>query len=176
MKRLIFYLFLICCISCTLKEQEKVAVKTYFDVADYFKNEAQRLNKINPIVDKTVLVNGKEENKKIKIQNWEREFSSFTAADINKTSWRGSFDQKLTDSLTVYTSASGKIPVKKLVVSFINKKVSSIKIFIVNTNDLYTSTDSLYYYPDSVYLIKKNQKISLMDEKKYQVIGRFIKN
>jgi hypothetical protein len=173
MKKLIFACGVLFCSACTLKEQDKIAVKTYFDMESYFKQEAARLTKANQAIDKTVLVNGKTEEKKLLIKNWEKEFSSFIDADINKASWRGSFKLTKTDSLTTYTSNSEKIPVKKLEITYKDNKVMAIKVFVTNTNDLYTSQDSLSYYPDSLYQIKKTQHIKLMDEKKYQITGKF---
>lgn len=145
----------------------------YFDIGSYFKAEAIRLTKANQTIDKTVIVNGKAEQKKLTITNWQQEFSSFIDADINKASWRGSFNYKKLGEIETYTSANKKIPVKKLTVAFEGKKVKSIKIFIQNTNDLYTSKDSLTYFPDSLYFIQKIQKIKLMDGKQYKVIGKF---
>jgi len=145
----------------------------YFDLDGYFKKEARRLTKTNQSIEKTVIVNGKAESKNVKIDNWEQEFNSFIAADINKASWKSAFKVEKTNEFETYTSNSEKIPVKKLIISFSDEKVVAIKIFIVNTNDLYVSNDSLSYYPDSLYQLKKTQKIKLMDGKKYQVTGKF---
>ena len=172
MKKPIYFLLILIFASCHLKEQEKSS-KTYFDLVSYFKAETIRLTKSNPIVDKTVNVNGKLENKKIKITNWEHEFSEFTDADINKTSWRGSFRSNITPQHSIYTSDNVKFPIKRLEVNFKDNKVIGIRIFSTNINDLYTSQDSLTYFPDSVYEIKKMQKIKLMNEKRYEVIGKF---
>lgn len=173
MKKLFFACFVLFCSACTLKEQDKIATKSYFDLESYFKQEATRLTKANQLIDKTVLVNGKAEEKNLLIKDWEKEFSSFIDADINKASWRGSFKLAKTDSLTTYTSNSDKIPVKKLEITYKDNKVMAIKVFVTNTNNLYTSQDSLSYYPDSLYQIKKTQHIKLMDEKKYQITGKF---
>ncbi|MFA6276342.1 MAG: hypothetical protein WC622_06310 [Pedobacter sp.] len=173
MKKLIFAYCVLFCSACTLKEQDKISAKTYFDMESYFKQEATRLTKANQAIDKTVFVNGKAEEKKLLIKNWEKEFRSFIDADINKASWRGSFKLTKTDSITTYTSNSEKIPVKKLEITYKGNKLMAIKVFVTNTNDLYTSQDSLSYYPDSLYQIKKTQHIKLMDEKKYQITGKF---
>lgn len=173
MKKTIFACFLLALASCTLKEQEKVNTKTYFDLAGYFKQEASRLAKTQLTINKMVVVNGKSETRAVKIQNWEKEFDLFVQADINKASWRGSFTPTVTDNLHVFTSQSQKIPVKKVEISYQGNKVSGIKVFVTNANDLYTSNDSLSYYPDSLYQIKKVQHIKLMAEKRYEVSGKF---
>lgn len=119
------------------------------------------------------MVNGQSEEKNIKINNWEKEFESFIAADINKASWRGSFKVQKDNLTTIYLTQNEKIPVKKVEITYLKDKIYGIKIFITTTNRLYTSKDSLVYYPDSLYQIKKLQDIKLMDPKTYQVTGRF---
>lgn len=168
-----FLLMALLAISCNSKNEEKATVKTYFDLEGYFKKESARLSKLNPIVNKTVFINGKEEQKNINIKNWKQEFKSFIDADINKASWKGSFNTSIEGDLKTYISQSDKIPVKKLEILSKNEKLVFIKVFITNSNDLYTSHDSLTYYPDSIYQIKKTQHIKLMENKKYQITGKF---
>jgi hypothetical protein len=173
MRKLTLYALLIFCSACTFKEQDNLSSKSYFDLSGYFKGEAARLTKANWPIDKTVMVNGKMEEKKLTITNWEKEFDSFISSDINKASWKGAFKMAKNDNTTTYTSNSDKIPVKKVEVAYQNEKIKAIKIFVTNTNNLYTSKDTLSYYPDSLYQIKKTQSIKLMDEKKYQITGKF---
>ncbi len=173
MRKIIFYCLILFCSSCTLKEQEKAAGKTYFDLESYFKSEANRLSKANLQIDKTVLVNGESEEKNVKINNWEKELESFTSSDINKTSWRGAFKIKKDFSTETYVSDNEKINVKKVEITYRKNIIYGIKIFITTTNRLYTSKDSLIYYPDSLYQIKKVQQIKLMDKKMYDITGRF---
>lgn len=167
------FLLLSSLVSCNLKEEGKEKVKTYFDLETFFKSEAKRLAAKNQLIDKTVIINGKAEHKKLTIANWEKEFSAFIEADINKASWKGSFVVSNLNNIRTYSSNSDKIAVKKLEVTTENGKILAIKIFVANLNSLYTSRDSLSYYPDSLYEIKKVQHIKLMDQKKYDVIGRF---
>jgi hypothetical protein len=171
MKRVFFCLLIACCAACNLKEQEKINAKTYFDLAGYFNQEATRLTKKDIFIDKTVVVNNQTESKKIKV-NWLNEFNSFISSDINKDSWKGSFKIIKNDNLNSYLADNDKIPVKKIEIGYRNQKVAFIKIFVVNTNSLYTSKDSLSYYPDSLYEIKKTQQIKLMSKKEYRVTGK----
>lgn len=174
MKKLgISFLVILFAFSCNFKEKEKVNVKTYFDLSGYFNKEAIRLSKENPIIKKTVFINGKEEQKNVNIKNWEQEFKSFIDADINKSSWKGSFTLATIGGQTTYTSHSDKIPVKRLEILLEKNRLASIKVYITNANDLYTSQDSLSYYPDSIYQIKKTQHIKLMETKQYSITGKF---
>ena len=119
MKKIIFYCLFILLSSCTLKEQENLNSPLYYDLAGYFKAEAKRLTAANLQIDKSVLVNGETESKKINISNWEKELESFISADINKSSWRGAFKVQKNDSLEVYNNENDKIPIKKLILFII---------------------------------------------------------
>ncbi len=174
MKKLsLLYILIACCTACTLKEQHQLNNKSYFDLATYFNKEAARLSQRKTPITKTVKINGQTETKQLNISNWEKEFDSFISADINKVSWQGAFKTEKSAQTTSYISNSDKIPVKKVEVTYSQTKVRGIRIFVTHTNDLYTSTDTLSYYPDSLYEIKKIQHIKLMNEKKYQIIGKF---
>lgn len=166
-----FIVFLFTACNLKEKEREKVKNKLYFDMESYFKKEAERMSKKNSPINKTVSINGKTERKTISIKNWEREWHAFLDADINKASWRGAFKLSDVAGTKTYTTENEKIPVKKLEITAKNGKVTSIKIFIDNVNDLYVSKDSLSYFPDSLYHIVKSQKIKLMGQKRYEIVG-----
>jgi hypothetical protein len=184
-------IFILAFTSCQQKAKEKSKNLTYFDLAGYFKNEAKRLSRINRPIGKTVWIDGKSEQKIIKIKDWEKELAVFIEADINKGSWKGAFKKSESyfmmlptrysstsrhDTTITYTSNNEKIPIKTLKIVKQGNEVFSIQIFLHNINDLYTSQDSLIYFPDSLYEIKKVQRIKLMDEKKYIVKGEFKSN
>jgi len=159
------------CTSTAPKNQN--APLAYFDLKNYIAKEAKRLTALNPEIDKTVIVNNASERKKLKIADWPKELSSFSDADINKSAWQGLFiAEKAKDSET-YLSDNEKVPVKSLIVSYRNGKIHGIKLLISNTNSLYTSNDTLSYFPDSLYEVKKTQNIKLLKGKSYAITGRF---
>lgn len=164
-------LFFISCNDSADKKQKNDL--TYFDVKGYFDKEAARLNKANPLINKVVNVNGAEESKRTKIADWNKELTLFSDADINRASWKGLFQLKKSEDQELYTSDNEKVPVKELLVFHKNNKVHGFKILIKNTNTLYTSVDTLTYYPDSLYQIKKMQNIKLLSEKSYTITGTF---
>ncbi|WP_231427366.1 hypothetical protein [Pedobacter sp. Leaf250] len=131
------------------------------------------MQKLNPIINKTVTVNGELEKKEIKINDWKKELAIFSNADINRKSWRGSFAFKEKNGVDIYTSDNKKIPVKKVSITWNGEKAKRIEIIIANKNILFQSNDTLNYYPDSLYDIKKEQKIRLLNEKKYSITGKF---
>ncbi|RDC55400.1 hypothetical protein DU508_17670 [Pedobacter chinensis] len=173
-KKIYIMLFALALFSCNQKnESEANTDLLYFDLKGFFEQEIVRLEKLNPTVNKAVSVNETPENKNVKITDWKKELAIFVNADINKASWRGSFKINKENNADIYVSNNKKIPVKKVHIEKQGLKVSKIEILIANTNILFQSHDTLSYYPDSLYEIKKQQKIKLLSEKKYKVIGKF---
>ncbi|ARS40809.1 hypothetical protein CA265_14545 [Sphingobacteriaceae bacterium GW460-11-11-14-LB5] len=172
-KKLVILVFALAMFSCNQrKEAEANTDLLYFDVKGYFGKEISRLQKLNPVVNKTVNVNGTAENKTAKITDWTKELAIFVNADINKTSWKGSFKVTAQNGVDIYTSDNRKIPVKKVSITWNGQKAGKIEIIIDNKNILYQSQDTLTYCPDSLYAIRKQQKIRLLKQKKYSVIGK----
>jgi hypothetical protein len=160
--------------SCSGTEQRSPdAAIQYFDVQGYFNKEAQRLSKSNPTLNKTVVVNGATEQKSIKISDWNKELASFIDADINKRAWEGEFTAVNSKNGTVYSSDNEKVPVKRLEVIKDKDGITGVTIIIKNSNYLYTSSDTLRYFPDSLYQIKKAQHITLLSPKTYRITGVF---
>jgi len=173
-KKLFLFVFALALFSCKRKQEEQVNTSLlYFDVKGYFEKEALRLKKNNPIIIKEVSINGATEAKTIKIKDWLNEFSIFIDADINKASWRGSFIAKKTSDTELYTSSNKRIKVKSVYIQKEQNKIKGIQIIISNKNILYTSNDTLSYYPNRLYEIKKQQKIKLLKLKSYKVTGKF---
>lgn len=160
--------------ACTAPpaEKQKAAVQ-YFDLKGYITKEAGRLTEANPLVLKTVVVNAAAEQKKTKIADWPKELSVFTDADINKFAWQGMFKVTRTNHEDLYESDDEKVPVKSLAIHHLNGRVRSIRLLLKTSNLLYSSNDTLSYYPDSLYEIKKTQHIRLLNPKHYQITGKF---
>jgi len=168
------FLFLLALAACNSPEHKAAPGQPeYFNLKGYFQQEASALQKRNPIVKKTVVANGGAETKDIKIASWTKELSSFIDADINKRAWAGEFQKATTDSTETYTSHNEKVPVKQVRIYKNNKQISSVQIFIKNDNYLYTSTDTLSYYPGKRYEVRKTQHIKLMQKKEYRITGVF---
>lgn len=183
MNKWIFGVLALLLFSCRQQESESVesvesvnksaSTLSYFDINGYFSKEAERLQKINPTIEKEVLAKGKTEQKNLKITNWKTELASFSGADINKTSWRGEFTIEQNGAKTTYTTSNPKIPIKFVEISKAGEKIIGVRIFKSSSNSLYTATDTLIYYPDSLYLVKSQQKIKLLNEREYRIIGKF---
>ena len=143
----------------------------YFNLKGYFTNEIQKLNRRPAPIQKTVYVNGSEETKTVKISDWKKELSSFSDAEINRESWKGLFKTVRHPNGITYTSTDKKVPVKEVDLTFSGDRLTGIRIIVKNSNMLYSSTDSLLYYPDSLYQVKKSQEIKLLSKKDYAITG-----
>lgn len=159
--------------GCQQSDTKQKQALAYFDLKDYFEKEAARLTAKNPQLNKTVMINGSSEHKSMKISDWKRELSSFTDANINRASWKGAFQVTHTAESERYTTEQEKIPVKQVQIFKRKDQVYGLQIIISNSNSLYTSTDTLTYYPDSLYEVRKTQNIRLMAGKNYRITGTF---
>ena len=161
-------------LGCTDQSAEQQQRElTYFDIKGYFKAEVNRLNKLKPSITKSVEINDSLERKAVRILDWKKELSIFSEADINRASWKGLFKLEKHDGTHIYTSDDEKVPVKKLALRFEGKRIKQILIVLNTDNSLYDSKDSLSYYPDSLYRIKKTQHIKLLSSKHYEIQGLF---
>ncbi|SOD11225.1 hypothetical protein [Pedobacter xixiisoli] len=173
MKQSILGVFVLLLFSCSSQESKKADTPTYFNLASYFEGEISRLQKTDPTIAKSVIAAGRTEQLAIKINDWKTELSSFSTADINKASWKGEFTETVIDGNINYTTSNLKIPIKRIEILKANNQIKGIKIFKTTKNYLYTSTDTLLYYPDSLYFIQNLQDITFLGEKRYQVTGKF---
>lgn len=166
--------FLMMASACSNPEPgKKTTDKSYFDLKGYFAAEALTLQQQNPLISKTVVLNGSQEEKKLQIADWSKELSIFIDADINKPAWKGEFTHTVTDSLESYTTKNEKIPVRKVDLHRSGSTIDEISIILHTNNSLYDSADTLVYKPGKLYQINKSQKIRLMDQKSYLILGVF---
>ncbi|PYF69507.1 hypothetical protein [Pedobacter nutrimenti] len=175
MRKITFLISLSLCFTACQNQDEvkRQAAQTYFDLKGYFVQESSRLNKLNPQISKTVMVNGAAESKDLHIKDWNAELTVFSDADINKTAWQGLFKVSKQGQREFYKSDQDKVAVKALEVFRKNNKVSGLRILLHTKNYLYNSVDTLEYYPDSLYRISKTQNIKLLNSKAYRITGKF---
>lgn len=174
MRKLSFLLLLFILGGCNSAPRNKQLKNLqYFDLKGFIAEEAARLNRQKSEIDKSVTINQSSEQKKVKIADWQKELSVFADADINKSAWQGLFSLQEKRDTKVYLSDNEKVPVKSLTIKYKNGKPAGIQILISTKNMLYTSSDTLCYYPDSIYQVKKSQQIKLLNKKEYRVNGIF---
>ncbi|WP_152439727.1 hypothetical protein [Arcticibacter svalbardensis] len=131
-----------------------------------------RLSAANPTVLKKVIHNGISEEKQVKIPNWKNELDVFSASDLNKPSWRDSYNIKVNVNGLVYTTLDSTLKIKRIRINKSGNRITSIDIESQVSNEIYNSTELLNYYPDSLYKIKKTQQVKLIGTNTYQINGK----
>jgi hypothetical protein len=158
--------------ACKPNIKETGSSQKYFDIKGYFSHDTAILNKSKTLVLKTVTHNGHTESKKVSIKNWGREFDLFIGSDINKPAWKNSYTIVNENGLLIYKSKEPELHVVQMVIKTDKQKVSWILIYTHTKNVLYQSTEKLTYYPDSLYIIEKDQKVRLMGKNHYEIRGQ----
>lgn len=170
---LVAFMLLVNSIGCKPNTVSNNAGLKYFDVKGYFTSEATRLTKKRQMILKSIIYNKSTESKKVFIEDWNREFNFFIASDINKPSWKDSYSIEKTDNLLIYRAKFNDLKLKEMIIKQVDKKIKWVLIFNKTDNLLYHSTEKLSYFPDSLYLIEKQQKVKLLRKNTYTVKGFF---
>ncbi|MDR6940650.1 hypothetical protein [Mucilaginibacter pocheonensis] len=157
--------------SCKPDIKQSGGVLKYFDISGYFKADTARLRKLDVAVNKTVTHNGVTENKTVHIANWGQELNLFIQSDINRPAWKNSYKVQTTDSLIVYQARYPELRTTRIVIKKDKEQVKWVLIYNHTKNLLYETREKLSYYPDSVYLIEKWQKVKLMGRNNYIIKG-----
>ncbi len=156
--------------SCKPDIKETGNAAKYFDLQGYFKTDAARLGKL-PAILKTVGHNGTSETRRVKIDNWTKEFNAFIESDINKPTWRDSYQIQQTDHTTIYRAIDPDLKTREIIINKKDGKVQWITIYNFTKNILYTTREKLSYVPDSMYKIEKTQHVRLLGINRYAITG-----
>ena len=175
MKKNLAFTFLVLSLAACQQKEIRNKQLEYVDLQGFFSAEASRLNARKPTFTKTVGINEKKESKVVnKNIDWEKELSVFKEADINKPAFKGMYQITKLANKTIYTSNSKNAPVKRIEVDFGDtKKPTGIRIFQLTKNMIYRASDTLSYYPDSVYSIHKKQEVRVLGTTVYTIDGKF---
>lgn len=171
-RQLLTIFILLYAASCTEDKKAPDNQNAYFDIGGFFTTEAVRLNKETPQVLKFVNHNGKMEEKTVKITDWKRELDLFISSDINKPSWKNSYRIEKNKNVTIYTALDTNLKVQQIRLQRKGKKIASIEINNRVDNEIYTSKETLNYYPDSLYTITKDQSVKGLGDNTYEIKGK----
>lgn len=173
MKKSIFlFLLTLSSISCT-SENKKAEVHEiyYFDLKSYFTKEAQKYSEQNIIITKSIAHNQSVENKDLKISNWLEEFALFIDSDINKKAWKDSYTKDSLTNKLIFKAKEEELKTQLIEIEFKLNKPSKIKIINKSHNYLYKTDEVLEYIPDSLYIINKDQKVTVLGTNNYTIKG-----
>jgi hypothetical protein len=162
-------------LACKPDIKETGATLKYFDIKGYFNADTARLNKLNKEVLKTATNNGVAESKTVKIDNWSSELDLFIGSDINKPAWKDSYTIVDNNNFLLYKAKDPDLKMREMLIKKDKQQVKWILIFNRTKNLLYQTTEKLSYFPDSLYLIEKVQRVRLIGTNSYKIQG-VIKN
>jgi hypothetical protein len=157
--------------ACKPEIKATVSSLSYFDIKGYFSAEASRLNGENKRILKTVVHNSTTESKEVKITDWARELDLFIGSDINRPAWKDSYKVISSGDILFYKAKYPELKMREMVIKKEKLKVRWVLIFNRTKNVLYQTSEKLSYFPDSLYLIEKTQKIRLMGSNDYMIKG-----
>lgn len=162
-------------LSSCIKNKDKLTTNEeyFFNLKNYFEREAQRLTKKQTIVLKEVRRNSSFEIKEVKIQDWEKEFGLFIESDINKLSWKDSYQEIAHQDTLIFKSKDPKLRTQEITIIKENERIKEIFIKNIVKNYLYKSNEELVYYPDSLYQINKQQDVLVIGSNDYHISGYF---
>jgi hypothetical protein len=162
-------------VACRPNVKEAKSQYKYFDLKGFIQADSARLNRSNPTISKTVNHNGDSESKDVKIANWGHELGLFASSDINKPSWRQSYSVSAQGDSTIYKALTPDLKTRELTVTKLAGKVTAIHVINHTKNLLYETSESLTYFPDSVYTINKFQHVILLGDNRYIIKGKLKK-
>ncbi len=138
--------------SCGTQEDRLKASSAYkgayFDLKAALAKEVDRLEKENPLVLKTVVLNGQSENLKDTVASWEKELVLFSEADLNQPVLAGEYEESVsidgTKKRLIYKPLSpGKVKVQKLLVELENDQLMKVMIQTQEENILFKAYRNL---------------------------------
>ena len=173
MIRILFFISAICLTACSFSNKKKEQAVNYYNLQKYFSEEAARLNKTKPNINKTVKHNNASETQFIKINDWAQELALFIESDINKAAWKNSYQKDSTSTKITYTAKEENLRTRRIIILLKRNKLSKISITNQTKNNLYHTKEELIYIPDSLYQIEKYQDVKVLGINNYQVKGVF---
>lgn len=129
--------------SCGAESQEG-QTKKYFDLKGLIEQQIVLLKTKKPVIEKTIVMSDKSENKQIKAIDWTRELELFTQADLNKPAYIGSYQVDSSAIGVKYTlKTTENLPIKFLNITKIGENAMEIEALVSSENYLYQSEKHL---------------------------------
>ena len=173
---LLYTSFLLGFMACqTSVSEHSLQVKApFFDLANYFNQEAQRLQQANPMVLKKIYQNDSLQQKRTRITNWNKELLLFEKSAINDDKYK---DQYTVDSsyydngrLLIHIEAKDKALYTQVIdIELLEESLVSILILNKVSNPVYETQHILSYSPGLNYSIKKLQKVRFSPQEEYHI-------
>jgi hypothetical protein len=175
--RFSFLVVLLGCLQgCTPAVQEN-AKPVFYPWEKYLTAQIDSLNKHPQAVQKTILLDGKKEEKQLATIDWKQEWAMFLHADLNKPAAASSYDNLSEDGFVWYSLKSNEnLAVKKLYIQLdALDRPAKVEIEIEEKNFLFETHKKLNMnFVDGrvqTYSIDGSQKMRWMSPTHYQLMG-----
>ena len=176
MKNILFTFFVIL-FSFNAQAQENQS-KNYFDLKSFIAEQVEKLEKINPSVEKSTTHNSEIENKTTNEIDWQKELQLFVDSDINKAILKDAY--KITENAQTidYQALILDLKVQNIHIEKENGVVKKLNIVYKDSNNLFEIEKKLQLELSKNYItnyqIEIIQKIIFKDRDHYKVSGKIL--
>lgn len=150
----------------------------YFDLKGFIKQEAEKLDGVEVILNSRVQGKENQEKKTLNSSEWLELLDTFIQSDINKASLYLAYDTKVNNNVLIHSlfeNADEKV--KEIKVTYIDDKVTSIILKSTEDNLFYSSSTLAELYMNNStqkidhYAIETTQKIWFLDPSNIKLMG-----
>lgn len=172
---LLVIIFLSVAPSCTQPLDNKPnATDKFFDISGFFQSEIDRLNQLQPDIEKTFVVNQITETTQPKSLNYQLELSPFIESDINKKAWEDKYEIASSPLTLSYKAKDEQLKIKEITIQKDQAyQPTHIQIVKISKSPLSYNKTILKYHLNHEIEIVSTQKNILSEEKEIKTIIRF---
>ncbi|MEY2894781.1 MAG: hypothetical protein RIS42_500 [Bacteroidota bacterium] len=156
---------------------DESASPVFYPWEKYLTAQIDSLSKHPQAVHKTILLDGKKEEKQVSNMDWKQEWAMFLHADLNKPAAASGYDNLSEDGFVWYSLKSNEnLPVKKLYIQLdALDRPAKVEIEIDEKNFLFDTHKKLHMnFTDGrvqTYSIEGSQQMRWMSPTHYQLMG-----
>ncbi|WP_229208816.1 hypothetical protein [Dyadobacter luticola] len=170
--------------ACQTKKVEEKNEKHYYDLKGFVENQIVYLEEKKPEVSKTAVLNGKSEQIKTKDIDWKKELELFVQADINKPSYRISYNVSRRDSAEyeykLKPEMQATVQYLKIVTDSVVNQPVYIKAILKSENRIYKSEKTIELrcaqinnlWQVSSFSVDGYQKLIFTDKKSFHITSK----
>jgi hypothetical protein len=174
---LILTIVLVGLLSCNRNQPASTTSLAYFDNPGFFQKEIIRLNASKVKLLKTVMTNGKSEQRRIDTPDWKKEINVFESITLNKSSFAGKYavDSASINGIciTSYSTLDAKLPVSHFAFADSAGSIRWIEAVKLEHSPLIDNDLQWRYVPDSGYAVSGKQKLSGLSPSVFRVSAIF---
>jgi len=170
-RRLLQYLpaalLLLTAVACLPEGQESKATEAspFYDLERFFEEEVDRLQRLQPAVNKTVSLDGQSQFQQFDSLNYNDELSVFQNSDINRAAW---WDKYAIDSTFAgeqlsgirYSAKSEELKIRSVDIGFDKGNVARVAIESRTDSPTATMDRKLRYEAATGYRIETRQNVT----------------